>query len=206
MRCTLFAASPRAGGNSDRALDEFAQGVREAGGDCNALYLRKHRILPCVSCGVCEQTQGGPCPLAEKDDSAPLFDALLSSDFVFFASPIYFYHLPAHFKAFIDRGQRYYEAALANRSEMLALPSRRAAACLVAGRKKGERLFEGAALTLSFFLEPFRIRLEPQMGLRGIDASGDLASNPTDCAFIRETGYRLALQELSGKNGSSTMS
>ncbi len=194
MRCTLFGASPRAGGNSDKALDEFALGVREAGIDCKIIYLRDYTIIPCVSCGVCAQTQGGPCPLAKKDDSEPLFDALYHSDLVFFASPIYFYHVPAHFKAFIDRGQRYYEAAIANRPEMTALASRQAAACLVAGRKKGDRLFEGAFLTLSFFLQPFHLRLETQLGFRGIDSPGDLMAESDACARLRAAGHDCVAQ------------
>ena len=55
---------------------------------------------------------------------------------------------------------------------------------LVAGRKQGERLFEGALLTLKYFLWPFhRHPVEPCL-LRGLDAPGDLAADSPSRARI----------------------
>ncbi len=166
----VFACSPRQGGNTDLAagfLDEIFEVQKK---NRAIIYLRDFLVLPCNGCGACEK---GGCVLDEKDCAAKLFFLLQNASQVVFLSPIYFYHLPAAFKAFIDRSQAYFWknpdiASPASR------PARKAWAGLWGARPKGEKLFCGTELSLRYFLRIFGFELEPPLLLYGVDACGDI--------------------------------
>lgn len=193
-RLTLYGCSPRHGGNSDSALELFREAMDEAGEATDALWVREYPLLPCKGCGLCAEK--GRCTLAGKDEADALFAPLLGSGPVLFSSPIFFYHVPAGFKAFIDRAQAYYMRRLHGDETLLNLPRREAFAMFVAGRPQGEKLFEGAMLTLKYFLEPFNLTLAEPLTLRGIDAKGDLAGNEDARQAVREYAASVA-QRLS---------
>ncbi|MEG6551969.1 flavodoxin family protein [Desulfocurvibacter africanus] len=184
----LFRCSPRQGGNSDMAARMFLAGLRQAGGDAREVRLADYAIEPCLGCGACRRSPGRRCVLADRDQAEELFGLLLAAPFVLFASPIYFYHLPAHFKAFIDRSQSYYEKGMALDPSITGLPRRTAHVILVAGRPTGERLFEGSLLTLKYFLVNFKYALSEPLTLRGKDGPDDLAADEAACALLRESG------------------
>ncbi len=179
----VFLCGPRAGGNSDAAGEAFAEGLARAGCETRRIRLRDHAVTPCRGCGACALAPANRCPLSDGDDAETLFEAMRRADVLAFASPIYFYHLPASFKALIDRAQRHYEARLAE-PPGLAPADRPAHALLVAGRRQGQRLFEGALLTLKYFLWPFHRRLAEPCLLRGMDAPGDLAADASALALV----------------------
>ena len=192
----IFACSPSSGGMSDQAARVIAQSLEQAGVQARTFNLRDHKILPCTGCQRCRFDPERACFLSDLDDSAPLFQAMQDAPFVFFASPIYFYHVPATFKAFIDRSQRFYYSRLDNDPAVLELPGRPAYACLVAGRSRGDRLFEGSLLTLKYFLEVFNFSLAESLLCKGMDEIASLAERP-DCL---DDLQRLALRALHGFN------
>lgn len=173
-KAVIFACSPRAAGNSDTAARLIAKGIAEAGGQSQLVTLRQYRVSPCLGCRRCEYDPNRQCFQARDDQSGSLFQTLLSAPLVFFVSPIYFYHLPSGFKAFIDRGQSFYLRMLDKDPELLALRHRKAHVCLIAGRTQGEHLFAGSLLTLRYFLQPFRLELAEPLLLRGLDDAQDL--------------------------------
>jgi len=197
----VFACSPRGGGNSDLAAALFAEGVASAGGRARIAHLRDYAVTPCLGCRKCAVSPGNSCVLAAKDDCERLFDLINRAPLAVFCSPIYFYHLPAGFKALIDRAQRFYELRGARqtlgpaRDEPAPRPAR---IVLVAGRPKGEKLFAGSLLTLSYFLKCFRLTPASPLTLRGLDAPGDLASDEDAAEAVRAYG-RLAWAELAGR-------
>ncbi len=184
----IFCCSPRAGGNSDGAGEAFARGVREAGGQVRVVHLRKYRIQPCIGCNRCLKDPEFRCFQEGEDDVLALFTMLLHARFVTFASPIFFYHVPALFKAFIDRGQSYYLRRASGDPYLRKLPERKAYAVMVAGRPRGEKLFEGVRLTLKSFLPIFNIALQPALEFRGIDLPGDLTGQPGIVSTIQDAG------------------
>jgi multimeric flavodoxin WrbA len=191
VKPAVFACSPRAGGNSDTAAALFAKGVREAGGDVDVIVLRKWDVHPCIGCRKCESDPEGRCCFDDKDRAPDLFAYLLHAPFVCFASPIHFYHVPAGFKAFIDRSQSYYIRRERGDERLLSLPERPAYLAMVAGQPRGKRLFEGSLLTLKYFLVNFNLTLSERALLRGIDAPGDLEKSQEASAEVVRLG-RLA--------------
>jgi Multimeric flavodoxin WrbA len=173
-KAAVFSCTHKAQGNSNDAAHLFVRGVEAAGGQADTIYLRKIKILPCTACGICEKDTESPCILAEKDYAAEMFDLLMTAPFAFFSSPIYFYHLPSIFKTWIDRSQQVWAAKHKGDPKVVGLPRRPAYVCLLAGRREGEKLFDGALLTLKYFLDSFNLEIRDPMTLKGVDKVGDL--------------------------------
>lgn len=193
---TVFLCGPRAGGNSDTAGLAFARGLEERGGTVRVLALRDFAVAPCRGCGAC-LAPGHRCVLAREGDAAEsLFAHIRESPVVAFAAPIYFYHLPALFKGFIDRAQRHWAVRYAagddeeGMSAAATLPPVRV--LLVSGRPRGEQLFAGALLSLKYFLWPFYRTLAAPCLFRGYDAPGDLAGAPEALAQATNCGREAA--------------
>lgn len=188
----IYACSHRKG-NSDHAAALLKQGVEEAGGQAEIVRLRKHEVLPCLACGYCDTNTDGRlenrCVLAGKDKAAALYRPLFTAPVVFFASPIYFYHLPSRFKTWMDRGQQFWKAMMDQEPWVADLPKRPAHSVFVAGRPRGEKLFEGARLSLKFFLWNFNLTPGQTLQYRGIDESKDLAGHADICEEIVRTAH-----------------
>ncbi len=188
----VFTCSPRKGGNSDSAADVIVRALAELGHAPRLVRLRDTPLRPCLGCYGCRKDVAGRCVLADADQARQLYDLLMHAPQFYFTAPIFFYHLPGLFKDFIDRSQPYYLRRENNDPSMLGLAPRKACAVLLAGRRHGERLFDGSLLTLKFFLRTFNIRLEESLNLRGIDLPGDLAGNDPACESIRDMVRRSA--------------
>lgn len=177
-KAVIYACSHRRGGNSDHAAELLAQGVRHAGGEAEVMHVRNFTVMPCLACGFCDKSpnrQGRErCVLGQKDQAWDLFQPMLHARVVLFASPIYFYHLPSMFKTWIDRGQQFWKARLDKEPWIADLQKRTTHAVFVAGQPSGEKLFDGAKLTLKYFVKNFNIDLAEPLVFRGIDNPDDL--------------------------------
>jgi len=190
----IFACSHRRGGNSDHAAELLARGVREAGGQAEVLYVRDVKVMPCLACGYCdspERTGRERCVLGTTDQAWDLFTHCLSARTILFASPIYFYHLPSRLKTWIDRGQQFWRARLDNEPWIQDLPPGRTAhAVLLAGQPSGEKLFDGARLTLKYFMQNFNMALADPQVFRGVDTRNDLQAKNDFETRIVELGAK----------------
>ncbi len=212
----ILACSPRRGGNSDFMAKSFAEGVESAGGKAEVVYLRDLVIKACLACQLCAQRPDHSCPLSrdENDAAEALFKKIKDTPHLFIAAPIFFYALPAHFKGFIDRGQRLWaekaarQAGLTPNQGDVAAPdgqfgdsseqpnatppgtaqNKPATIGLVAGNKKGQKLFEGSLLTLRYFLDVFDAEIINTCLMRGHDAPRDLANDRESVKTIVEAG------------------
>jgi multimeric flavodoxin WrbA len=193
-KAVIYACSHRRGGNSDQAAQWLAQGVREAGGEADVLFVRDHEVRPCLACGYCDdpgERRGSQlCILGPTDAAWSLFEPMLTARAVLFASPIYFYHLPSMFKTWIDRSQQFWAARAEDAPWLTDLPPRTARAVLMAGRPRGDKLFEGAAVTLRYFLHNFGMTLAEPLVFRGVDQPGDLTGRDGGKAAITALGRR----------------
>ena len=130
------------------------------------------------------------CPLTLKDDSIPLLHALCTADSMCIVSPIYFYHLPAMFKALIDRTQPFWALRETGNPRFTDQKPRICHTVLLAARTKGQKLFEGSLLTLKHALGPLNIHLADPLLLYGLDSPTDLASQPDAIRAIVEYGEK----------------
>lgn len=197
----IIACSHRGGGNSDAAAELLARGVAEARATARVVALRDYSVLPCLACRSCAAEKLSRCVLAQRDQAEELFAVLMRAPVVVFASPIYFYGLPSLCKTWVDRSQRFWEARRKADAWVLALKERAAYACFVAGQPSGQKLFDGARLSLKYFLVNFGLTLAEPLGLRGLDARGDLAGSVDASRQVLELGRqagRKALEAVSG--------
>lgn len=185
----IYACSHRAGGNSLRAAQEVAEGIADVGGTAEIIELRKHSVLPCLACGKCGDPDTGahPCVLRAKDDAEALFAPMLTAPTVIFASPIYFYHLPSAFKTWMDRAQSHWVARAANEGHCPG-KERLYHNVLVAARPRGQKLFEGAELSLKYFAWSFCLKPGETLGILGKDGPREMGDHKEDLARCRQLG------------------
>ena len=190
----VLACSPRSSGNTDRMVHNFVQGVRASGANAEVSYLRDYTVLPCVACHFCAEDPAANCLLAKRDDAESLFRLIDEAPLVFIASPIFFYHLPAQFKGFVDRAQRFWGRRQRERKDPAwrQPPSRPGMVGLVAARTRGDNLFEGSMLTLKYFYELFDIKIEDACKLMGYEQPDDLASDGAACMCLYQLGVKAA--------------
>lgn len=186
----VLMCSPHAGGVSDQLAKVFSVALEDAGWPANLVELRAHPVHACTGCGNCAQPPHA-CILADNDDAEWLFSLFAESPLVLLASSIYFYALPAVFKAWIDRGQRFWAARMFQGNKDIASnlsPAKPVLAVLAAGRPCGEKLFSGALLTLRWFLSPMNAQLVENRVFRGLDQLEDLLGRPKDLDNLRGWG------------------
>jgi len=92
--------SPHAGiGNTATMIGMLQESLAAEGIAVETIHLCDHEIEYCIGCGHCMEM--GKCWI--MDDHARIAERLLAADGVILASPVYFYHVTAQMKAFIDR-------------------------------------------------------------------------------------------------------
>jgi multimeric flavodoxin WrbA len=169
-------------------MDWFVEGVEEAGGHAERYHLRSLKISPCLEIYACRRV--GRCAL--QDDMQPLYEALRETDAIALASPVMFYGVSAHTKAFIDRCQafwciKYLRKEAVSRSAL----RERKGVFLSVGGSKGKKIFEGPLLTFRYFLDTLDAKLWKSLTYREIDDKGDIERHPEARNEARQLGRDL---------------
>jgi multimeric flavodoxin WrbA len=194
----VLLCSPRPDGVSDTLARLFAQGATGAGVSVRITALRDYNISPCAGCMRCVNPPhncvltNSDMPQKNRDQAEKIFTLFAAAPLVFLAAPIYFYSLPSGFKAFIDRGQRFWAAKKyrLHHEARPAHPIKPVLAGLTAGRRHGRRLFTGALLTLKYFLTPLDAHLCEARFLRGMEHAADLLEQQGVCEKLRAWGRK----------------
>jgi multimeric flavodoxin WrbA len=105
MKAIILIGSPRKGGNTDLLAEAFLEGVREAGGEGEKLFVDDFNIHPIGPVGdvLAERVD-----VHADDDFLAVFRRVAEADILVFGSPVYWQGLPAQLKAFVDRWSCYY--------------------------------------------------------------------------------------------------
>ncbi|SDF05613.1 flavodoxin family protein [Desulfovibrio legallii] len=187
-RPLVLLCSPHPNGVSDTVAALFAQGMADAGQQLRLLPLRDYAFAPCTNCGGCAAPPHRCTLDTANDKAAQILQLILDAPLVLLSSPIYFYSLPAHFKALIDRSQRFW-AGQAHDAGHAAAQLKPVLAALCAGRSRGNKLFAGALLTLKYFLAPLHAGIRETRLLRGLETTQDLLERPAVCGALRSWGH-----------------
>ena len=94
--------SPRATGATARLIQEVLTGCEEVGAETKLFQLGEMNVAPCDGCMRCKAT--AKCVV--KDDMQQIYDAINTAEVpkgLVLGSPIYFDHITAQLKAFLDR-------------------------------------------------------------------------------------------------------
>jgi len=102
MKTLILKASPKPNGNTATLADEFVRGLRDVGCDeIREFRLHELNIQPCQACDACFTPPYEGCIL--DDDFMTIFPVFRESNIIVFAAPIYWWHVCAQMKTFIDR-------------------------------------------------------------------------------------------------------
>ena len=190
MKVLGIMGSPRRQSNTEILLDKALEGAREAGAEIEKVLVSKLKISPCLEIYAC--LKDGNCAI--KDDMQLLYEKLLEADHIIFTSPIFFYGITSQAKAIIDRCQ-----ALWVRGHLLAIGKNdkreRRGVFISIGATRGQKLFDGAVLTVKYFFDAVGVKYFGDLLVRGIDNKGQIREHPA----ALEDAFRLG-QELVREN------
>ncbi len=176
--------SPRRGGNTDLLLEEMLKGAEEEGAQIERVIISQLTFSPCIECHGCDET--GECVLRDHMDT--VYPKLLEADWIILAFPIFFYGAPAGTKALIDRVQSLW----VRKYRLKLLPEdkgrRRKGFFISVGATKGERLFDGAMLTVKYFFDALDVDFAGQLLFKDVEGKGDIRNHPTAFREAFEAG------------------
>ena len=102
MKTLVLKASPRKGGNTATLADRFVAGLRDGGeGDIVEFSLHDLALRPCQACNACLRPPYSGCAL--DDNYQRIYPIFRDADLVVLAAPVYWWHLCAQAKTFVDR-------------------------------------------------------------------------------------------------------
>lgn len=99
MRILVLNGSPNQNGSTRLLIDGFTRGAGEAGHRVSVLDTAHMNVHPCTGCIACGYD--GPC--VQKDDMEQIRKAVMESDMLVFATPLYFFGFSAQLKTVLDR-------------------------------------------------------------------------------------------------------
>ena len=107
MKVIAILGSRNPKGRTASAAGAFLEGVGDAGGRAEQVFLTEQKI---DACRQCEQDGWGTCRTEGRcvieDDFAALVEKLRGAEAVVFATPVYFGDLSESMRAFLDRLRR----------------------------------------------------------------------------------------------------
>lgn len=99
-KIVVITGSPRKNGNSFAMTDAFIQAAQAKGHQVTRFDAAMKHVGGCHACETCFKT-GKAC--SYDDDFNAIAPAILESDAVVFAMPVYWYSIPAQIKGVIDK-------------------------------------------------------------------------------------------------------
>jgi multimeric flavodoxin WrbA len=173
MKILGIMGSPRRQSNTEILLDKVLEGAKQEGAEVEKVVVSELKVSPCQEIYAC--LKDGNCPI--EDDMQWLYDKLLEADHIAFASPIFFYGLTSQAKAIVDRCQ-----ALWARKHVLGMGKEnnriRRGVFISVGATRGERLFDGAVLTVKYFFDAIGVKYAGDLLTRGIEDKAQIKEHP----------------------------
>jgi multimeric flavodoxin WrbA len=102
VKTLVLKASPRKGGNTATLADRVTAGLK-VGGEADVAEFSLHDLglRPCQACDACLRPPYTGCIL--DDGYQQIYPAFREADLVVLAAPVYWWHLCAQAKTFVDR-------------------------------------------------------------------------------------------------------
>ena len=101
MQITTILGSPRLSGNTATILKSFEESAL-TGNRINRINIKEQSVKGCLGCLACQKKQDVPGCI-QKDDADKIFEEIINSDLVIYASPVYVWDFTAQMKSLLDR-------------------------------------------------------------------------------------------------------
>lgn len=102
MNVTILMGSPRKNGNTAALLRPFVEELEAADCEVRSFRLYDLDLHGCTACRHCQE-KWDDFHCAIRDDCQGIFDAVMRSELLVLATPIYSWSCPAPMKAVLDR-------------------------------------------------------------------------------------------------------
>jgi multimeric flavodoxin WrbA len=102
MHVTTVLGSPRKAGNTATVLGLFEELMTRQRHKVDRINVVDYDVRGCLGCQACREVRHKP-GCKQQDDAVAIFERLIASDAVIFATPLYTYGFTAQMKALIDR-------------------------------------------------------------------------------------------------------
>jgi multimeric flavodoxin WrbA len=189
VKIAAIYGSPRRNGNTAALLDKATAGAEAEGAHVEKIVLRDLKMSPCLEIYGC--MNDGKCVIT--DDFAVVRDTMLEADGIMLASPIFFYTVSAHTKILMDRCQSLWvKKYMIEQAEHGTRPAKRRAVFISVGATRGKKLFDGALLTVKYFLDTLDAELWKSLVYRGLDQEGDVQDHPEYLSEAEAAGAEFA--------------
>lgn len=99
MKILGIMGSPRKMGNTEILLDVSLEEIKNSGMTVTKISLRGKKIASCTGCEKCHET--GRCVI--KDDMEEIYQEMLESKGIIWATPVYFWSMSSLAKTAMDR-------------------------------------------------------------------------------------------------------
>ena len=102
MDILTLLGSPRAKGNTAQILDTAESEFGRQGHGVHRIHVTRKKIGGCLGCNACRKVSDR-IACVQKDDAIETLQAMLDADMILFATPVYYWGMPAQLKALVDR-------------------------------------------------------------------------------------------------------
>jgi len=102
MKVCILMGSPRKEGNTASLLAPFIDELKSKGCECKTVYLYDKNLKPCIACRCCQQ-DWSIFGCSQNDDMQEIFDLIMKSELIVFATPIYSWYCTPPVKMVLDR-------------------------------------------------------------------------------------------------------
>ena len=191
MKILGIMGSPRRHSSTEILLDRVLLGAEQIGAEVDKVVVSEIKVHPCMEIYACRRE--GKCAI--KDDMEWLYVKLLEADHIVFSSPIFFYGLTSQAKAIVDRCQ-----ALWVRKYTLGMETGdkrvRRGVFVSVGATRGEKLFDGAVLTVKYFFNAIGVKYAGDLLIRGIEHDAQIREHATALQDAFRLGQRLVCPDI----------
>ncbi len=102
MNVLVLNGSPKSKSDTMRITNSFLEGMNQNNNcEITVVDVIKKNINPCLGCFGCWQKQEGRC--LQDDDQNEILELIKKADVLIWSFPLYYYGLPSHLKAVMDR-------------------------------------------------------------------------------------------------------
>lgn len=161
----VLTGSPRENGNSDLLAEAFIEGARQAGHETAKFKAGLKQIQGCMACKAC-WSKDRACVI--RDGFTELEPLLEAADMIVFATPLYWFGMPAQLKAAIDRFYAY-------NSDACRRPLKASECVLLAcGNDEGPEIFDGLIASYKSMANYLDWKDRGIVTVNGVDSIGDI--------------------------------
>ena len=189
--------SPRRKGNTSILLEQAVAGAGDAGAHVTEIVLRDLKMSPCLEIYGCKKD--GACVI--KDDFKTVESLFQRVDGLMLASPIFFYSVSAHTKILMDRcNSLWVQKYWLEKKPFGQQHYPRKGLFISVGSTRGKRLFDGALLSVKYFMDALDMELWNTLLYREIETEGQIREHPSAMQEAYDAGHDL-VQALAKSDG-----